>query len=159
MKNIILSIFCLTIAGCRYQTELEKVYSLEGDKTYIESGVNGPLTVEEQNAIKKYFSGIKELGYRLKTDNRFNNYFHKKYFVYYQTGTCSNVILPKVAYEKVLERCEVNGFFICSEEARDYIQMLKSIEAELTDLERRSLEDEAGCGDALRELGVINESN
>lgn len=158
MKLSILVSFLMLLAGCRYQNELGTLNSLELDRAYLEQQVSSDLNQEKQEVINRYFSNIKDLAHRFNTDNRFSRNFHKRFYRYFSDDLCSRFVLSKKDWERVLDSCEVSGFFLCAEEARHYQEILKLVGANLTDLEVESLKEEAICNDRLVELGVFNEN-
>ena len=145
-------------SGCRYQNELDTLFSLEQDKIYLEQRMGSELNQEKQEVINRYFSSVKELVHRFNNDSRFARNFHRRFFGHFSNDLCSRLVISKKEWKKILNSCEVSGFFICAEEARHYQKLLRLIGSSLTDLEREALVKEEKCGDKLRDLGVINEA-
>ena len=63
MKISVLIFLALIASGCRYQSELETLNSLELDRIYLEQNSNSGLDKEKQEAINRYFSNVKELAH------------------------------------------------------------------------------------------------
>ena len=157
MKVLTIFFIILFASGCKYQKELDKLDSLELDRIYLENEANTGLDAVKQEAIKKYFSNVKNLAHRLQNDNRFSRDFHRNYFAYFSDDLCSKYILDIKSWKNILNSCEVSGFFLCAEEAKYYQEILQLVRLELTDLEVESLMENSACKEKLSELEVINE--
>ena len=158
MKISVLIFLALIASGCRYQSELETLNSLELDRIYLEQNSNSGLDKEKQEAINRYFSNVKELAHRFNTDNRFSRNFHRRFFSSFSEDLCSRFVLGSKAWKKVLDSCEVSGFNLCAEEAKHYQDILQLVRPTLTDLEVDSLKKEPECKERLLKLGVFNEN-
>lgn len=158
MRILTLVLLVLVASGCRYQAELETLNSLELDRIYLEQNANSGLDKEKQEAINRYFSNVKDLAHRFNTDNRFSRNFHRRFFRYFSEDLCSRFVLDFKTWKKVLDSCEVSGFYLCAEEAKHYQDILQLVRPNLTDLEVDSLKEEPECKERLIGLGVFNEN-
>ena len=56
-----------------------------------------------------------------------------------------------------MNKCSVSGFYICSEEARSYVDLLKSAKSLLATNNIDMILKDESCKKTLKNLGVINE--
>lgn len=153
----LLPLILIAISSCRYGVSYSELLDLEKKKEAVIEIAEKDLTLSNQRILKDYFNSIKELVYDLKNDTGMRNYFHRKYFRYFRPEMCEKLILPNSEYIEVLNKCNVSGFYICSEEVKYYKEMLLEVKKLYTDMEIQSLEREKKCWNLIKELGVINE--
>ena len=153
--KILLSLLVLCFfTSCRYGTSYSEFLSLEDAKNNVELIRSKDLSQKDHEAIKEYFGKVKELAYDFKQDSYMRNYFHNKFFRYFKTDLCSKVLLSKRSHDILMNKCEVNGFFVCSEEVKYYRQILQSIKSDFTALELENFKKDRACSSTLSDLGV-----
>lgn len=154
MKAIILILLSLFLSSCRYAQDLNNVKSLENAKSSLINIQNENLSFENQKILRDYFGKSSVLISNLSNDSRYLNYFHKKFFNYYEDNLCENVFISKELYGSFEKKCIVNGFYICPEVFRDFKEKLVGFYQVLTELEKKNLKKEEACLKLINEWGL-----
>lgn len=102
-------------------------------------------------------STVKDLVYGFSNSEKMKKYVHKKFSKYFKSEICEKVVLEKTYYSSIMKKCNVNGFFICSEEIRHYEKIIKIAASLFQSQELQKITNNKGCQQRLTELGVINE--
>lgn len=157
MKQIILLIGILMLSSCRYNKTFSNLKDLKISKENVEKISTEELTVENQKILRTYFSNLKDIIYEFKNNSKMQKYTHRKFSKFYKDSFCDNFIVSEQAYFQILKRCNVSGFYICSEEVRTYKGLLLSAKALLTEKEQDRLNSNQKCEKKLQDLGVVDE--
>ena len=157
MKLLILSIMLISLTSCKYGRTFSDVKNLEGKKISVENIQFEELTVENQKVLRDYFSSLKEVAYEFKNNEYIQNYTHRKFFKYFDGSLCDKVLLSQATYQTIMNKCNVSGFYICSEEVKYYSQILIEVKNLLTQTEVSTIRKDQSCESKLINLGVLNE--
>lgn len=152
---IFLTIFLLT--SCRYDEEFSEVKELRNLKVQVEEIVDEELTMENQQIITNYFGRIKNVLYEVRSNQSIQKYTHRNFSKFYKNNFCNDFIIETENYSKLMNKCSVSGFYICSEEARSYVDLLKSAKSLLATNNIDMILKDESCKKTLKNLGVINE--
>lgn len=157
MKNIFLISIFFLLASCRYDGTFLRLKDLKDQKIKVEEISDAELTTENQKIIRDYFGRIKDVVYEVKNSSNIQNYTHRKFFKFFQNSFCTDFVLDNDHYSKLMAKCKVSGFYICSEEVRSYEELLKTAKSILTVVEFNEILENEKCANTLNELGVTNE--
>lgn len=157
MKLLILSMMLLSFTSCKYGRTFSDVKNLEGKRISVENVQFEDLDVENQKVLRDYFSSLKEVAYEFKNSKYIQRYTHRKFFKYFDKSLCNKVLLSQETYKRLMNKCNVSGFYICSEEVKYYVQILTEMKSLLTDVEISNIRSDSMCESKLLELGVLNE--
>ena len=157
MNYIMILLSVLILSSCKYNVTFSKLNSLEDSKNRVEKVASENITAENQVILKKYFSTIKNITYEFLSNTKMQEYTHKKFSKYFNENKCNNILLSAKVYKDILNKCTVNGFYICSDEVRAYQKVLISAKGLLRKNELKNILDNQSCKEKLVNLGVINE--
>ena len=157
MKKILFIISFIILSSCRYDGTFSRVKNLKEGKEKVEAIVYDELTSENQALLRDYFGQIKNVIYEIKNNSKIPKYVHKKFNKYFNNTICNEILLDEVSYETIMEKCQVSGFYICSEEVREYKALLAVSKEILSESELSKVIEEEKCKEKLTNLGVINE--
>ncbi len=157
MKYILLLVFVLGFSSCRYQTTFSNLQDLKKSKEKVELISSQDLNTENQEILRNYFSQIKSITYEYLNDSKMQQYTHRKFARYFQESLCNEILLDIKTLNEINSKCNVNSFYICSEEVRSYVSILKKAKTLLSEYETERVEASKSCKDKLIGLGVINE--
>jgi len=156
-KLLVLSLLMFSVVSCKYGTTYGNLKGLSHLKSEVENVSNQDLTTENQKVIRTYFSNIKNLVYEFKNNSRMQSYTHKRFFKYFKGEFCDKGVLGIDAYNEIMNKCTVSGFYICSDEVKFYKEMLSEIKTLFTKLEISKIIESESCKQKLLNLEVINE--
>ena len=157
MKNILLMVSFVILSSCKYDGTFSRVKNLKEGKEKIEAIVNDELTSENQALLRDYFGQIKNVIYEIRNNSKIQKYVHKKFNNFFQNSICNEIILDEDSYQTIMGKCQVSGFYICSEEVREYKALLAVSKEILSESELSKVIEEEKCKGKLTNLGVINE--
>lgn len=157
MKLLILSIMLISLTSCKYERTFSDVKNLEEKRISVEQIQFEDLNVDNQKVLRNYFSSLKEVAYEFKNSKRIQKYTHRKFFKYFDITLCNKILLPQKTYKRLMSKCNVSGFYICSEEVKYYTQILSEMKSLLTEVEISNIRKDSICESKLLELGVLNE--
>jgi hypothetical protein len=144
------------ISSCKYSTELNELTKIEKTKNEIVSLGDFELTNDNQIILKNYFELIKEISYKFQSDERMQRYFHKRFNRYFKAQYCSSSLLEKDLYDRIIKKCTVDNFFVCSDDLRHFSGILKKMMGELTTQETAQLIVDEKCKSILINYGLID---
>lgn len=157
MKKILLIVSFVTLSSCKYDGTFSRVKNLKESKEKVEATVNDELTSENQALLRNYFGQIKNVIYEIKNSSKIQSYVHKKFSRFFQNSICDEILLDDDSYQKIMGKCQVSGFYICSEEVREYEALLTVSKEIFSESELSKIIEEKKCKEKLTNLGVINE--
>lgn len=157
MKYLFLVAVILSLASCKYGRTFSDVKNLEGKRISVENIQFEDLNIENQKVLRDYFSSLKEVAYEFKNSSYIQNYTHRKFFKYFDSSLCDRILLSQKTYQTIMKKCNVSGFYICSEEVKYYTEILVEIKNLLTTTEVSNIRKDLGCESKLSNLGVLNE--
>ncbi|MCT4641210.1 MAG: hypothetical protein N4A33_02865 [Bacteriovoracaceae bacterium] len=157
MKNIILISSVLFLSSCKYGDTFNQIKSLKGLKQKVEVVSSQELTEDNQLKLKEYFSKIKDISYSYLNNPKMQRYTQRKFLRFFDENLCDEVLLDEVKYSKIMKKCTVSGFYICSEELKSYSAMLNRLKKSLTKSQLEKIVSNEQCKTKLSDLGVINE--
>jgi len=157
MKILIIILITLTFSSCRYGVTYSGLSELKEKKEKVETTLNSDLNIESQKILRDYFKGVKEVVYDLSSNSSMQSYMHRKFFRYFSQQMCADSVLSKKQYDTIMSKCNVSGFYICSEEVRSYSAILRTAASYLTGSELSALKKDESCKKNLLALGAINE--
>lgn len=157
MKILLLSMMLLSLTSCKYGRTFSDVKNLEEKKNSVENIQFEELDLSNQQVLRDYFSSLKEVAYEFKNNNYIQNYTHRKFFKYFDSSLCDKILLSQATYQRIMNKCNVSGFYICSEEVKYYSQILIEIKNLLTQTEISNIRKDQRCESKLQNLGVLNE--
>jgi hypothetical protein len=157
VKYIIVLFAALLLSSCRYSSTYSELKDLKTSKTKLELIPNQDLNEENQIALRTYFSGIKNVVYAFVSDTRMQEYTHRKFYKYFNESLCEDLLVSESIYKKLINKCTVNGFYICSDEVRAYKKILTSVKVLFSKKELMSITENKNCKDKLLNLGVLSE--
>ena len=157
MNKILLMASFVILSSCKYDGTFSRVKNLKESKEKVEAIVYDELTSENQALLRDYFGQIKNVVYEIKNNSKIQKYVHKKFNNFFQNTICNEILLDEVSYQSIMEKCQVSGFYICSEEVREYKALLTVSKEILSDSEFNKIIEEEKCKEKLTNLGVINE--
>lgn len=157
MKILIITIILISITSCKYSSTYVKLQNLSDKKIEIEAISSESLSTENHRTLREYFSTIKDLSYSFKINSKMRRYSQKKFTKYFNKDFCQNGLVSAHAYNQILNKCNVSGFYICSEEVKYYSLMLNQVRELLTSFQLNKILEDEQCETKLKELGVISE--
>ena len=158
MRTIFLiPIIMLSFVSCKYGVTYGNLKDLKNKQASVELVSSEDLTIENQKLLRIYFSSIKDLIYEYKNNQRMRSYTYKKFFKYFSDDFCEEGVAGEDLYRKIMSKCTVNGFYICSDEVRYYKEMLLEAKKLFTEVEFNKILKSDVCKQKLNKLGVINE--
>ena len=157
MKILLLSMMLLSLTSCKYGRTYSDVKNLEGKKNSVENIQFEELDLSNQQVLRDYFSSLKEVAYEFKNNSYIQNYTHRKFFKYFDSTLCNKILLSQATYQTIMNKCNVSGFYICSEEVKYYSQILIEVKNLLTQTEISYIRKDQSCESKLQNLGVLNE--
>jgi hypothetical protein len=157
MKYTLLLILTILISSCKYQTTFNQVKSLESLKVEVESVASQELNADNQEKLRAYFSSIKDIAYKFMTNSKMQKYTHKKFMRFFQDSICEDILVDESTYRTIMKKCSVSGFYICSEEVKSYLEILKEVKKLFKSSELKKITSNKRCESKLKKLGVINE--
>ena len=157
MNKIFLLIGLVLLSSCRYGISYSELTGLEEAKNQVVQIQSQNLSEEDHEALKTYFGSVKNLAFELKQDIGMRNYFHRKFFSYFRPDSCEKLLLSQETYQSIMSKCEVNDFFVCSEDVKYYQEILFEVKKYLTELEITNLKKDPECLGLMSKLGVVNE--
>lgn len=157
MKYLLLLSTVFALSSCKYNSTFTQIKNLETSKNKVEEISSQDLNVENQKIIRAYFSTIKDLTYEFMNNSKMQRYTHKKFSKFFNESICEKIILDEGTYTELMTKCTVNGFYICSEEVKDYKSLLIRAKKLLNESELKMISSNNLCKSKLLDLGVINE--
>ena len=157
MKILLLSMMLLSLTSCKYGRTFSDVKNLEEKKNSVENIQFEELDLSNQEVLRDYFSSLKEVAYEFKNNSYIQNYTHRKFFKYFDSTLCNKILLSQATYQTIMNKCNVSGFYICSEEVKYYSQILIEVKNLLTQTEISNIRKDQSCESKLLNLGVLNE--
>lgn len=149
----LLVLFILSLSSCKYEEVYQKYLDLADTKKEIASLV-GELEEDELRIIGSYFVTLKDLGFQVKFDKKMKKRLNKKFDKYFDAKECDEMFLSKKEYESILKSCNANGFFICAEESKYYVEILKEFKKNLERDKVDNVLSDSVCKKKIKDLGV-----
>lgn len=157
MKYLLMIISVMLLSSCKYGTTFSQLKNLNELKKEVEAASTEELTRENQLKLRAYFSSIKDIAYEFMNNSKMQKYTHKKFSKFFSDSICSDVVLDQATYIELMNKCTVNGFYICSEEVKSYKGILVSVKKLFNEKEIEMITANESCKSKLKNLGVINE--
>jgi hypothetical protein len=157
MKCLLMIISVMLLSSCKYGTTFSKLNTLNDLKSEVETVSSQDLTRENQLKLRAYFSSIKDIAYEFMNNSKMQKYTHKKFTKFFNESICSDIVLDQATYVELMNKCTVNGFYICSEEVKSYKGILVSLKKLFNEKEIEMITANESCKSKLKNLGVINE--
>lgn len=148
-----LFLFVLGFNSCKYEETYQKYLDLSDAKSEIIS-FSGELDEDEIDVTSDYFVTLKNLAYQVKYDKKIKKYLNKRFDKYFNKKDCVDIFLDKIEYHSVLSKCEVNGFFVCAEEAKYYVEIIKEVKKSLEHENVKDVLKDKVCNQKMKDLGV-----
>jgi hypothetical protein len=150
--GLIILIF-ISLTSCKDEKSYESYLNLSEKKRKI-LDISNNYGFEEQKLIGSYFETLKEIAFQIKYSKKVQKYINKKFNKYFNSKDCDEIFFGKKEYLSILDKCNVNGFYLCTEEAKYYVKILKEVKQVLkTDKVNKILSDN-NCASKMKDLGV-----
>ena len=147
------TVFALALSSCKYEESYQRYSDLADTKNEIEKFTDD-LNSDELSLIGDYFVTLKDLAYQVKYNKKVKKYLNKKFNDYFDAKDCDEIFLGKKEYLSILNKCEVNGFFLCAEESKYYVEILKEFKKLIEKEKMGQVSNDHLCKQKMKDLGV-----
>jgi hypothetical protein len=147
----------LTITSCKYGVTFSKLKNISDNKSKVEAIYTEDLTSNNQEILRDYFVSIKDLVYEFKKNDSMQNYTNSKFSKFYRSSFCNDGLISSAIYIEIMSKCNVSGFYICSEEVKFYTEMINEASKLLRKSSLSEMFSDVSCKIKLTNLGVVNE--
>lgn len=154
MKYLILIFSLISLSSCKYNITYGQFKNLATSKLDVERVSREELTEANQKVLREYFSNVKDVAYQYMSNKWMKKYVHNNFFRYYNDSFCSDLIVSEKSYQDIMKKCNVSGFYICSEEVRSYKEILLTIKKSLWTKEIDRINSDVTCREKLELLNL-----
>lgn len=132
MKTALILFFAMSSAAFAQQEVGTRLGSISKSRVDLEAVMdNKPYKAEEHKAIKSYFTALESLNQDLSTYPKYKKNFNSKVRALGVEVVCKEIILEKTQWNELVNNCTKNGFFLCAEDVKQYIDLRKNLSKQL----------------------------
>ena len=144
-------LFSIFLCACEEEEDIQK-WITETESLRIKAEQEGevvPYREEQFKALKAYFGEINVMIFSLKDDPEKTNAFNEMLTTLDLQQLCDQVLLDYNHWQRMLQRCQRNNFFLCAEEVRTYQSSIKALRNLMSPEQGQRFDKTKSCMEAI----------